>query len=60
VLASPFRLEIGLPGMGDVATAYAIAFLQRMSPHRSALVSCTIQHDAAACDAGLKLFWGYT
>jgi predicted MFS family arabinose efflux permease len=63
VLASPFRLgDRAYLAWATVATAYAIAFLQRMSPQS---VSFGFMHDFSTDAAGVAMlassyFWGYT
>jgi predicted MFS family arabinose efflux permease len=63
VLASPFRLgDRAYLAWGTVATAYAIAFLQRVSPQS---VSLSFMHDFSTDAAGVAMlassyFWGYT
>jgi MFS family permease len=63
VLASPFRLgDRAYLAWATVATAYAIAFLQRVSPQS---VSLSFMHDFSTNAAGVAMlassyFWGYT
>ena len=62
-LASPFRLgDRAYLAWAAVATAYAIAFLQRVSPQS---VSLSFMHDFGTDAAGVAMlassyFWGYT